>query len=88
MLVSGDAATMTRQLDRLLAGYEAFADFDDRERALIEPLRTLRMLRHSAWIAERWADPTFPLNFPFFGTPAYWSQQTAQLREQVEAMAD
>ena len=87
MLVSGDAATMARRLDRLLAGYEAFADFDDRERALIEPLRTLRMLRHSAWLAERWSDPTFPLHFPFFGSAAYWSQQTAQLREQLEAMA-
>lgn len=86
MLVSGDATTMARQLDTLLAGYEDFADFDDRERRLIEPLRTLRMLRHSAWLAERWADPTFPLNFPFFGSAAYWSQQTTQMREQLEAM--
>jgi len=86
MLVSGDARTMAQQLDRLLAGYEQFSEFDDRERRLIEPLRTLRMLRHSAWLAERWSDPTFPLNFPFFGSAAYWSQQTAQLREQIEAM--
>ena len=48
----------------------------------------LRMVRHSAWLAERWTDPTFPLNFPFFGTAAYWSQQTAQLREQLVEMAD
>ena len=64
MLVSGDAATMAQQLNTLLAGYEQFADFDDRERRLIEPLRTLRMVRHSAWLAERWGDPTFPINFP------------------------
>ncbi len=25
--------------------------------------------------------------FPFFGTAAYWNQQTTQLREQIEAMA-
>jgi Ser/Thr protein kinase RdoA (MazF antagonist) len=50
----------------LLGGYEQFCEFDDRERSLIEPLRTLRMLRHSAWLAERWSDPTFPQNFPFF----------------------
>lgn len=86
MLVSGDARTMQAQLLELLAGYECFAEFDDRERALIEPLRTLRMLRHSAWLAERWSDPTFPLNFPFFGSAAYWSQQAAQLREQIESM--
>ena len=86
MLVSGDHATMARQLNTLLEGYEQFSEFDDRERALIEPLRTLRMVRHSAWLAERWSDPTFPLNFPFFGSAAYWSQQTAQLREQTELM--
>ena len=86
MLVSGDHATMAQQLNTLLEGYEQFSDFDDRERALIEPLRTLRMVRHSAWLAERWSDPTFPLNFPFFGSAAYWSQQTAQLREQLETM--
>jgi len=86
MLVSGDRTSMAQQLNTLLEGYEQFSEFDDRERALIEPLRTLRMLRHSAWLAERWGDPTFPLNFPFFGTSAYWSQQTTQLREQLEAM--
>ena len=86
MLVSGDATTVSQQLNLLLEGYETFAEFDDRERALIEPLRTLRMLRHSAWLAERWSDPTFPIHFPFFGTAAYWSQQTTQLREQLEAM--
>jgi Ser/Thr protein kinase RdoA (MazF antagonist) len=86
MLVSGDHTTMAQQLNLLLEGYEQFMAFDDRERALIEPLRTLRMVRHSAWLAERWTDPTFPLNFPFFGTAAYWNQQTAQLREQIETM--
>ena len=86
MLVSGDPSTMSQQLNLLLEGYEQFGDFDDRERRLIEPLRTLRMLRHSAWLAERWGDPTFPIHFPFFGTAAYWSQQTTQLREQLEAM--
>jgi Ser/Thr protein kinase RdoA (MazF antagonist) len=86
MLVSGDASSTQRQWRTLLEGYEQFSDFDDRELALVEPLRTLRMLRHSAWLAERWSDPTFPLNFPFFGTPAYWSQQTTLLREQLVLM--
>ncbi len=86
MLVSGDADTMARHWRLLLEGYEDFSDFDDRERRLVEPLRTLRMLRHSAWLAERWADPTFPLNFPFFGSAAYWNQQAAQLREQLQIM--
>jgi Ser/Thr protein kinase RdoA (MazF antagonist) len=88
MLASGDSATMQHRLGHLLEGYGAFGDFDARELSLIEPLRTLRMLRHSAWLAARWSDPSFPLNFPFFGSAAYWSQQTTQLREQIEAMED
>ena len=88
MLISGDASSMASQLNLLLEGYETFMDFDDTERRLIEPLRTLRMLRYSAWLAERWTDPAFPAAFPFFGTPAYWAQQTSQMREQLEAMAD
>lgn len=88
MLVAGDARSMAPQLHELLAGYEEFIDFDRRELALIEPLRTLRMLRHSAWLAARWGDPAFPPAFPFFGSAAYWSQQTTQLREQLAAMQD
>ena len=87
MLLSGDAVTMQLQLDTLLEGYRLFRDFDRREAALIEPLRTLRMIHHSAWIAERWRDPAFPAAFPWFETPGYWGQQAMQLREQVEAMA-
>lgn len=86
MLVAGDAGTMAQQLRELLTGYEEFMDFDDRELALIEPLRTLRMIRHSAWLADRWTDPAFPAAFPHFGTGAYWSEQTAQLREQLDLM--
>ena len=87
MLLSGDAAAQSAQLRALLAGYRQFMPFDERELLLIEPLRTLRMIHHSAWIAERWADPAFPAAFPWFGTAAYWSQQTTHLREQTEAMS-
>ncbi len=86
MLLSGDAATMQVQLDTLLEGYRLFRDFDRREAALIEPLRTLRMIHHSAWIAERWRDPAFPAAFPWFETAGYWGQQAMQLREQIELM--
>jgi len=86
MLLSGDAVDMRTQLAHILAGYRVFRPFDERELALIEPLRTLRMIHHSAWIADRWTDPAFPAAFPWFGGAAYWSQQATQLREQVEAM--
>jgi Ser/Thr protein kinase RdoA (MazF antagonist) len=88
MLMSGDRESMGGQMRWLLDGYGAFMPFDARELALIEPLRTLRMIHHSAWIAERWTDPAFPAAFPWFGSGAYWSQQATQLREQVEAMGE
>jgi Ser/Thr protein kinase RdoA (MazF antagonist) len=88
MLLSGDRATMTRQLSAVLAGYESFMDFDDRELLLVEALRTLRIIHHSAWIARRWDDPAFPIAFPWFESPSYWAQQTSQLREQIKAMAE
>jgi len=88
MLLSGDAASMTRQLRDVLAGYEDFHDFDPRELRLVEPLRTLRLVHYSAWIARRWDDPAFPAAFPWFGTPRYWQDRILELREQVAAMSE
>jgi Ser/Thr protein kinase RdoA (MazF antagonist) len=86
MLLSGNRAERQKQLGAVLDGYEQFRDFDRRELALIEPLRTLRMIHHSAWIARRWKDPAFPIAFPWFESPAYWTEQATRLRDQIEAM--
>ncbi len=86
MLLSGDTASMRAQIAAVLEGYLRFTDFDRRELHLIEALRTLRMLRHSAWIAQRWSDPAFPAAFPWFSEPAYWQEQAANLRDQLAAM--
>jgi Ser/Thr protein kinase RdoA (MazF antagonist) len=88
MLLSGDTAAMRRQLAHLLDGYRTFMPFDERQLALVEPLRTLRMICHSAWIAERWSDPAFPIAFPWFGSAGYWAQQAMQLGEQIDAMRE
>ena len=88
MLLSGDRASMTRQLSDVLAGYEDFAEFDRRELGLVEALRTLRMIHYSAWLARRWDDPAFPAAFPWFHTTKYWQDQVLQLREQVAAMQE
>jgi Ser/Thr protein kinase RdoA (MazF antagonist) len=88
MLLSGDRSQRTRQLGMLVDGYEQFRDFDRRELALIEPLRTLRLIHYSAWLARRWDDPTFPVNFPWFGSSDYWQGQVLMLQEQMEAMQE
>ena len=87
MLLSGDPALAHREMDLVLSGYERFMNFDDRELALIEPLRSLRMVHHSAWLARRWDDPAFKAGFPWFGQANYWAQRTTELREQVAAMS-
>jgi Ser/Thr protein kinase RdoA (MazF antagonist) len=88
MLLSGDRQQRTRQLGCLVDGYEQFREFDRRELALIEPLRTLRLIHYSAWLARRWEDPTFPINFPWFGSSDYWKGQIQMLEEQMEAMQE
>lgn len=88
MLLPGERGAVDASLHHLLDGYRDFMDFDDRELLLIEPLRTLRMIHHSAWLAERWSDPAFPVAFPWFGSPNYWQQQATELREQIERMQD
>ena len=86
MLLSGDRAQQQRQLGAVLDGYDTVRPFDRRELRLIEPLRTLRLLHYSAWLARRWSDPTFPIHFPWFGTETYWLEQTQTLWDQVHAM--
>lgn len=88
MLLSGERAEMSRQLGALLAGYEAFREFDERELHLIEALRTLRLIHYAAWLARRWSDPAFPAAFPWFNTQRYWQDHILQLREQVAAMQE
>ncbi len=88
MLLSGDRSQRTQQLSALLEGYEQFRSFDRRELALIEPLRTLRLIHYSAWLARRWQDPVFPVNFPWFGSSDYWRGQVDMLHEQIEAMGE
>ena len=86
MLLSGNRTEMTRQLDAVVTGYREFHDFDPRELNLVEALRTLRLLHYSAWIAQRWDDPAFPVAFPWFNTQRYWQDRILELREQVALM--
>ncbi len=88
MLLSGDAPDMRRQFAALLRGYTLFHPFDAREIHLIEALRTLRLIHHSAWIASRWTDPAFPAAFPWFGSARYWQDRILELREQVALMQE
>jgi Ser/Thr protein kinase RdoA (MazF antagonist) len=88
MLIAGSRAEMAAQLTDVLEGYEQFLPFSRRELALIEPLRALRMIHYSAWIARRWHDPAFPKAFPWFAEPRYWEDHYRSLEEQLAAVLD
>ncbi|WP_220812400.1 serine/threonine protein kinase [Pseudomonas paralcaligenes] len=86
MMLAGERQERLGQLAELIDGYQEFHDFDPRELPLIEGLRALRLLHHSAWIARRWDDPAFPLAFPWFANERYWGDQVLMLREQIAAL--
>ncbi len=88
MLLSGRPAEMREQLDHIVEGYQEFGDFEQHEVALIEPLRTLRIMHYAGWLARRWEDPAFPRAFPWFQEPKYWEQHVLNLREQLAAMEE
>jgi Ser/Thr protein kinase RdoA (MazF antagonist) len=88
MLLSGDRAQRAQQLSMLVDGYEQMREFNRSELALIEPLRTLRLIHYSAWLARRKDDPAFVQHFSWFGNSDYWAGQTHVLVEQCEAMQE
>ncbi len=83
MCLAGERHAMETQLAVLMTGYRKFCDFDPAELALLEALRTLRMIHYAGWLARRWSDPAFPANFPFFNTQRYWQDHILALREQA-----
>jgi len=87
-LLSGPAEQQRLQFDKIMEGYHQFYDFNFSELQLIEPLRTLRMLHYSAWLARRWDDPAFPRTFPWFNTIQYWGEHILELREQLSVLQE
>ena len=72
-----------RQREIFLDGYERFRKFDRSTMRVIEPLRGLRMIHYSTWLAKRWHDPIFPRTWPQFGTEEYWQEETRALEDLV-----
>ena len=73
-------------LDALLTGYQEIRTFDRSTLRLIEPLRTLRFIHFTAWIARRWEDPSFQRVFSEFGSSQYWREVLGDLQEQLEVI--
>lgn len=70
----------------LLAGYEQFLEFCDDDFVCVEPLRGLRMIHYTAWIARRLSDPIFPATFVDFGSDRYWQEECQALMEAADCI--
>jgi Ser/Thr protein kinase RdoA (MazF antagonist) len=88
LLTPGRDEDAVRQRMVLLEGYEDFRSFDRTTLRLIEPLRALRFVHYTAWVARRWEDPAFPAAFPEFGSHHYWAGETHDLEEQLRLIKD
>jgi Ser/Thr protein kinase RdoA (MazF antagonist) len=88
MVVRGRDAEAQRQRAVLVSGYEQMRRFDATTLRLIEPLRALRMLHYTAWIARRYGDPTFQRMFPDFTTYRFWAEETAAIEEQLQMVRE
>jgi Ser/Thr protein kinase RdoA (MazF antagonist) len=87
LLAPGRDSYSRCQQDMILDAYQTMAPFDKSTLRLIEPLRTLRMIHFSGWIARRWEDPSFKKAFDFYGTQSYWADQVATLKEQWDLIS-
>ncbi|WP_163560011.1 serine/threonine protein kinase [Halomonas sp. NO4] len=86
LLTAEHEAEWQMQLSEVVEGYEQHRDFDRAELRLIEALRTLRLMRHSAWLVARWEDPAFPPAFPWLADSAYWDGHIRLLEQQRQVL--
>ncbi|MDR5898405.1 serine/threonine protein kinase [Halomonas vilamensis] len=82
LLAIDDPQTWRSQLSEISEGYEEERAFPHDQLDLIEPLRSYRLVRHSAWLVDRWNDPAFPQAFPWVAGNGYWDQHIRQLEQQ------
>ena len=83
LLAPGRGDERAQLWSTLLENYGQFRDFPTDTQRLVEPLRALRFVHFSAWIARRWDDPAFPEAWPTFGSDRYWEGQLADLQDQL-----
>jgi Ser/Thr protein kinase RdoA (MazF antagonist) len=84
LLTRGNSEEARKARDQLIEGYELFREFDRSTLALCEPLRALRIIYMSAWIARRWDDQSFRTAFPTFNTDNYWATEYETLYDIYE----
>lgn len=88
MLLSGDQLQQKQWLNEVAEGYEEYRSFPAKELVLIEPLRALRMIYYSGWLAQRRLDPAFIQAFPQFGNANWWLEHLSGLEQQQQKLVE
>ena len=86
LLTPGRDETAHKQRRLILEGYEMMRSFNHDSMRLIEPLRALRMIHFTTWIAKRYEDPAFKQIFIDYGSERYWREQLIALQEVGEVL--
>ncbi len=86
LLTPGRDEQTFRNRELLLEGYDMMRDFDRTSLRLVEPLRALRMINFTTWIAKRFEDPAFKRVFVDYGSERYWREQLIALQEVAETL--
>lgn len=76
------------EFNLLLEGYETFAEYDDAQTRLIEPLRAMRYLHYAAWCARQKADAGRTLLHPEWGSADFWRRELTDLQRQAQDIED
>ena len=87
LLGRGNNEEARKMREDLIEGYELFREFDRSTLPLCEPLRALRIIYISGWIARRWEDPSFPPAYPNFRDARYWMQEYEELCTIAEGLS-
>lgn len=87
LLFYGEDEEKREQQKNFFEGYETFRPFNRTELALSEPLRTLRMIRHAAWIGQRYTEPAFQKAFPYYEQRRYWEEFLQSIKEQISLLS-
>ncbi|MBI3541448.1 MAG: serine/threonine protein kinase [Deltaproteobacteria bacterium] len=88
MLFNGTEEEKREQRQIFFEGYEVFRKFDTATLILSEPLRTLRMIRHAAWIGQRYGEPAFQRAFPYYEQRRFWEEFLQSIKEQISILQE
>ena len=86
LLTPGRDEDSMRRQESIIRGYTSMRPFDPSTLRLREPLRALRMVHFTTWIAKRFDDPAFKQVFVDYGSERYWREQLVALQEVGECL--